>query len=43
VQYLVQSMVEAEQKVQGRPVPRFVVMPDNRDFFYLMRRGGGAP
>jgi hypothetical protein len=40
VQYLVQSMVEAEQKVEGQPVPRFLVMPDNRDFFYLMRRGG---
>jgi hypothetical protein len=42
VQYLVQSMVEAEQKVDGRPVPRFLIMPDNRDFFYLMRRDGNS-
>ena len=43
VQYLVEAMVEAEQKVRGQPVPRFLVMPDNRDFFYLTRRGGGSP
>jgi hypothetical protein len=43
VQYLVQSMAEAEQLVRGRPVPRFLVMPDNRDFFYLMRRRDGSP
>jgi hypothetical protein len=43
VQYLVQSMAEAEQLVRGHPVPRFLVMPDNRDFFYLMRRRDGSP
>lgn len=43
VQYLVQAMVEAEQKVGGQPLPRFLVVPDNRDFFYLTRRGGGSP
>jgi hypothetical protein len=43
VQYLVQAMAEAEQKVDGHPVPRFLVMPDNRDFFYLMRREDGSP
>ena len=41
VQYLVQDMYEAEQQVQGRSVPRFLELPDNRDFFYLTRRGGG--
>ena len=43
VQYLVQSMAEAEQLVRGHRVPRFLVMPDNRDFFYLMRRRDGSP
>jgi hypothetical protein len=38
VQYLVQAMSEADQKVQGRSVPRFLGLPDNRDFFYLTRR-----
>jgi hypothetical protein len=42
VQYLVQDMSEAEQQVQGRIVPRFLELPDNRDFFYLTRRGGGS-
>lgn len=38
VQYLVQAMSEADQKVQGRLVPRFLGLPDNRDFFYLTHR-----
>jgi hypothetical protein len=42
VQYLVQAMGEADQQTQGQPVPRFLGLPDNRDFFYLMRREGGA-
>ncbi len=42
-QYLVQAMSEADQKVQGRLVPRFLALPDNRDFFYLLRRRGGSP
>jgi hypothetical protein len=42
VQYLVQDMFEAEQQVQGRIVPRFLDLPDNRDFFYLTRREGGV-
>ncbi len=41
VQYLVQAMFEADRQVKGRPVPRFLGLPDNRDFFYLMRREGG--
>lgn len=43
LQYLVQPMAEAEQRVGGHPVPRFLVMPDNRDFFYLMRRRDSSP
>jgi hypothetical protein len=42
VQYLVQAMSEADRQVHGQPVPRFLGLPDNRDFFYLMRRGGGS-
>lgn len=40
VQYLVQAMSEADQKVRERTIPRFLGLPDNRDFFYLLRRGG---
>ena len=38
VQYLVQTMSQADQKLQGRTIPRFLALPDNRDFFYLYRR-----
>jgi hypothetical protein len=38
VEYLVQAMSEADQQIEGRPVPRFLAVPDNRDFFYLTRR-----
>jgi hypothetical protein len=41
VQYLEQAMGEADQRLRGRPVPRFLGLPDNRDFFYLTRREGG--
>ncbi|MGA7178215.1 MAG: hypothetical protein WBX11_01320 [Thiobacillaceae bacterium] len=41
IQYLVQAMSEADQKVRGRIVPRFLAVPDNRDFFYLTRHAGG--
>ncbi|MBL3560231.1 hypothetical protein [Rhodovulum sulfidophilum] len=27
-----------EQSRDGRPIPRFIGFPDNRDFFYLMRK-----
>ncbi len=40
VQYLVQAMSEADQMLRGRLVPRFLGLPDNRDFFYLTRRRG---
>ena len=42
VEYLVQAMSEADRNLDGMPVPRFIGLPDSRDFFYLMRRNGGA-
>jgi hypothetical protein len=41
VQHLVQAMAEGDQQLGGRTVPRFVGFPDERDFFYVMRREGG--
>jgi len=37
-----EAMIEADQKAEGQPVPRFLGLPDNRDFFYLTRREGGV-
>ena len=38
VQRLVKEMAEVDTPVKGIEVPRFVGYPDNRDFFYLLRR-----
>ena len=38
VDYLIQGMAEAEQNTSGGTVPRFLGYPDNRDFFFVMRR-----
>jgi len=38
VDYLIQGMSEAEQNTSGGTVPRFLGYPDNRDFFFVMRR-----
>ena len=38
VQHLIQGMSELDKTVDGKYVPRFIGYPDNRDFFYLMRR-----
>jgi hypothetical protein len=38
VQHLVQGMSVLDQTAGGAYVPRFLGYPDNRDFFYLMRR-----
>jgi len=38
VDYLITGMSQVEKSASGQPVPRFLVDPDNRDFFYLMRR-----
>jgi len=40
IQHLVQSMGEGDPKLRGRIIPRFLGVPDNRDFFYVTRRGG---
>jgi hypothetical protein len=40
VQHLVQGMAEVDRKGGDRWVPRFLGFPDDRDFFYLVRRGG---
>lgn len=38
VQHLVAAMAGVDKNVSGKLVPRFVGYPDNRDFFYLVRR-----
>ena len=38
VQHLVQGMAGVDKNVNGKLIPRFVSYPDNRDFFYLIRR-----
>ncbi len=40
VQHLIQGMEEVDKKGGDRFAPRFLSFPDDRDFFYLMRRGG---
>ena len=42
MQHLIRGMAEVDKSADGAMVPRFVGFPDNRDFFYLMRRGGPA-
>ncbi|HUO68537.1 MAG TPA: hypothetical protein VMV37_13430 [Gammaproteobacteria bacterium] len=42
-QHLVRGMEEVDRKVDGRAVPRFVGYPDNRDFFYVLRRQEDEP
>jgi hypothetical protein len=32
-------MSEVEKSGPHGPIPRFLGYPDNRDFFYLLRRG----
>lgn len=38
VDYLIEGMSEAEKNTSGGTVPRFLGYPDNRDFFFVMRR-----
>ena len=38
VDHLIQGMSQVEKSSGGEIVPRFLGYPDNRDFFYLMRR-----
>jgi hypothetical protein len=43
VQHLVRGMEEVDRSVGGRIVPRFIGYPDNRDFFYVLRRQEDEP
>jgi hypothetical protein len=38
VQHLIQGMSVLDKSDKGQYVPRFLAYPDNRDFFYVMRR-----
>lgn len=38
IEHLVAGMEQVDQRVDGQTIPRFVGFPDNRDFFYLLRR-----
>lgn len=38
VQHLVSGMAESDPSGNNGPIPRFIGAPDNRDFFYLLRR-----
>lgn len=40
VEHLVTSMAEVDMTQGDEVVPRFIGFPDNRDFFYLLRREG---
>lgn len=41
VEHLIAQMANIDQASGGKLVPRFVGFPDNRDFFYLVRRREG--
>ena len=38
VDHLISGMSQVEKSGANGPVPRFLAYPDNRDFFYVMRR-----
>jgi hypothetical protein len=38
VQHLIQGMTQVDKSVKGKYLPRFLGYPDNRDFFYLMKK-----
>ena len=38
IQHLVEGMSQGDETLRGRPVPRFLGFPDNRDFFFVMRK-----
>jgi hypothetical protein len=40
IEHLVKGMAQLDRSPSGAVVPRFVAVPDNRDFFYVMRRSG---
>ena len=38
VDHLITGMQQVDKSTPQGPVPRFLAYPDNRDFFYVMRR-----
>jgi hypothetical protein len=38
IEYLIKGMSVVDRPVRGSIVPRFLAAPDNRDFFYVMKR-----
>jgi hypothetical protein len=38
VEHLIEEMSEVDEKTPSGLVPRFLGVPDDRDFFYLTRR-----
>ncbi len=38
VDHLIRGMSQLDQSVSGQVIPRFLGYPDNRDFFYVMKR-----
>ena len=43
VDHLLKGMGELDKSAAGEVVPRFLGYPDNRDFFYVMRRSSAPP
>ena len=41
VQHLIRGMEVLDKSADGQTIPRFIGFPDNRDFFYLVRREDG--
>jgi hypothetical protein len=41
VQHLIRGMEVLDKSADGQMIPRFIGFPDNRDFFYLVRREDG--
>jgi hypothetical protein len=39
VEHLIEGMAVLDRQSQGELAPRFLSFPDDRDFFYLTRRG----
>jgi hypothetical protein len=39
VEHLIEGMAVLDQQSHGELAPRFLSFPDDRDFFYLTRRG----
>jgi hypothetical protein len=37
-EHLIEGMEAVDGSENGQPVPRFVSVADNRDFFFLLRR-----